>query len=154
MNGRQLTRRMVLGTFAVLMAVSTAQGSGGGASAADDGAFYVGGHGSKAGFQKSCKDAGGTFGSDDLGNTTCHYKQGGWEECDAKGGDCWFTPYREDGSGHPFDPSDWGVITDSPTAPDAQPSVAAPDDDPEQDTGKRKDKKNKKGKKDGKGRKK
>ena len=158
---RQLhaTRRWILGALVVGMAL-TAVGTGGASAVEDDGAFYVGGHGSKARFKSDCTGSGGTFIDDDgNGNTECHFKNGSWEECDANGGDCWFTPPAklqtpddtivEPDSAVADDPGGW----QSPTSV-AQASVVAPDDEraQDQDTTK-KDKKGKKGKKGGKGRK-
>jgi hypothetical protein len=138
-------------------------GTGGASAAEDDGAVYTGGYGSRAGFKKVCDGAKGTFIDDGNGNTECHFPDGGWTECDANGGDCWYTPLAklqtptdtvvEPGSAVADDRAGWQpttFVTNSPTPSPAQVSVAAPDDDRDQDRDTAK--KGKKGKKGGKGR--
>jgi hypothetical protein len=152
MNRQDGMRRVILGAVVAMVAAATALGTGSGASATD-GAFHVGGHGSKANFQRECKKSGGTFGEDGLGNTTCHFKNGSWEECDANGNDCWFTPPPRRVPNDPWAGPGDEVADDSggtQTPPPGADSPAAPDEDQEQDTSKRKGKKGKKG---GKGRK-
>ena len=155
------TRRWILGALVVAVGL-TGSGSGGASAAEDDGAVYTGGYGSRAGFKKVCDGAKGTFIDDGNGNLECHFKDGGWTECDANGGDCWYTPPAkvqtpddsivEPDSAVADNPGGW----QSPTAV-AQASVAALDDDRTQDqdaTKKtKKGKKAKKGKKGGNGRK-
>jgi hypothetical protein len=163
------TRRGVLGALVGVVVALTALGAGGGASAVeDDGAVYTGSYGSRAGFKKVCDGAKGTFIDDGDGNLECHLQDGGWTECDAKGGDCWYTPppkklqtpgdtVVEPGSAVADDPGGWPPappVTDRPTQAQALVSVAAPEEDREQDQGTtQKGKKGKQGKKAGKRRK-
>ncbi len=152
------TRRWILSALVVGVALTTL-GTGGASAAEDDGAYYTGGYGSRAGFKKVCDGAKGTFIDDGNGNTECHYKDGSWTECDANGGDCWFTPPAklqtpndpivEPGTAVAADPGGW-----QPATSVAQASVVAPDEDHGQDKDTtKKGKKSKKGKKGGKGRK-
>ena len=152
MNRQQVTRRIILGAFTVALALP---GMGAAAEAEEeDSDFY-----NRAQFKGHCEvDYGGIFTDTEDGNLWCQYPDGSQQVCDSNGNDCWYIP-RENND--PFDPSDWGggdevadepsgtespaPVIDSPTAPDAQPSVAAPDDDQDRDSGKRKGKKGKKG---------
>jgi hypothetical protein len=172
MKRQQATRRWILGALVVGAVAATALGTGGGARAVeDDGAYYTGGYGSRAGFKKVCDGAKGTFIDDGNGNLECHFKDGSWTECDANGGDCWHTPPPkklepvdttvEPDSAVADDPGGWQPathVTDIPTPSQAQASIVALDEDPvqDQDQGQdttKKGKKGKHGKKGGKGRK-
>jgi hypothetical protein len=161
----QLGRRVILGTLVVLVAASAAVSTGGDARAEAKDPIYVGGYGSKAAFQESCNAGKGTFSEDGLGNTNCHFKDGGWTQCNEKGNDCYYTPPPEREA---VDDPLWQIldgplpltpitaapvsVVDGPVPSSAQPSLAAPDDDRDQDHGKRKGK-GKKSKRGGKGRK-
>ena len=92
MIGRHETRRWILGALVALVIALTSVGTGGASAAEDDGAYYTGSYGSRAGFKRVCDGAKGTFIDDGNGNTECHMKDGSWTECDANGRDCWHTP--------------------------------------------------------------
>ena len=166
MRGRHATRRWILGALVGLVMALAALSTGGARAAEDDGAYYTGGYGSRAGFKKVCDGAKGTFIDDGNGNTECHYKDGSWTECDANGRDCWFTPPPKklepiDGwdqaAGEIATPGVGSEQAPRPTAgssPSAQSSSVAAADDKERDHGqKSKGKHGKKGNKGGKGRK-
>lgn len=148
MKRLQATRRWLLGALVVMVAATTGLGIGAVSAAEDDGAYYTGGYGSRAGFKRVCENANGTFIDDGNGNTECHFKDGSWTECDANGGDCWHTPPPkkleplgtnvEPSSALADDPGSWQPVTD--------------DQDRDRDTV-HKRKKGKHGKKGGKGRK-
>lgn len=89
---RQQGRRRILAAALIVMVGFAAQSTAQSASAKE--AQKIPGYGSKAKFQAYCESLGGTFIEDGLGNTECHYPDGGWTECDANGNDCWYTPQR------------------------------------------------------------
>jgi hypothetical protein len=90
LNGRQLTQRIVLGVFAMTLALP-----GLGAKAAeDDGGYY-----DKAQFQGTCEDFGGTFTDTRDGNTWCQWDDDSQTVCDDEGQDCHDIPLVRPG-GH------------------------------------------------------
>jgi len=103
MNMRQLTRRMVLGVAVVMVAASTALGTGQDASA--EGKWRD--SGSKAGFKADCEanvigGVQGTIVDDAKSNTvTCVYGDGARSYCDQAGNNCGWSPppKREEPSG-------------------------------------------------------
>lgn len=158
MNRQQIIRRMVLGAFAVTLALP---GFGAAATVND------GGHDSGGEFKRFCADSGGIFIDTGDGNLWCQWGDGGQMVCDSEGQDCHGIPKQQE----PSDPRHAGSgpggeattdvgetntpapVVDNPTSPAASQSVAPPDDDRGPDQEKSKAKKGKKGKKSGKGRK-
>jgi len=147
-----------------MVAAVVALGDGQGANAE---AKKIPDHKGKDIFKLNCTSHGGTFSEDAWGNTNCHWPGGGWTQCDANGNDCWYTPppKQSDPIG-PWDPyvgtggeattATGETNTSSPGGDDATPShaglsVAAHDEDQDQNTSKSRTKKGKKG---GKGRRK
>jgi hypothetical protein len=128
MNRQNGTRRWFLGALVVMVAAMSL-GPGNGVSA-EDNAHQVFDHKSKANFQSFCKNQGGTFGEDGLGNTSCTFKDGSWTECDANGNDCWHTPAPR--QAQPFDPFDpyhggEGQVSDDPVGTGSPaPVIEAP----------------------------
>ena len=150
MQGQPKTRRLILGALVVMVAASTALGGAAGASAAD--ATKRPDYGGKAGFKLECEALGGTFSEDGIGNTNCHWPDGGWTQCDANGNDCWYTPRQvPSGVQGPNVGTVIEVTTDvggTVSPPTAGQRIAAPDDQKPAKV------KHSKGKKGGKGRRK
>ena len=160
MNGQQLTRRIVLGAFAVTLALP---GLGAKASV-DDGGYY-----DKAQFKGTCEDFGGTFTDTEDGNTWCQWDDDSQTVCDEDGQDCHDIPRVTRPAG-PWDSplgtvGEWTADVGDPetSAPEAthsttsrtHQSLTASDDAQDQDRhANQKAKHGKKGKKGGKGRKK
>jgi hypothetical protein len=92
MHQLQGRRQILFGALFVLVATLAALSTGQSVSAKD--AQKIPDYSSKAGFKDLCEAIDGTFSEDGLGNTECHYPDGGWTECDANGKDCWYTPAR------------------------------------------------------------
>ena len=162
MNRQQLTRRIVLGAFAVALALPGLR-----AAATVEGPMDFG---SRQDFADYCENVGGDLTDTGDGNLWCQSSEETGSQqtvCDSDGNDC-YTIFKTQEPARPWDPHTPTVreptteigntapsapVVDSPTAPSAQPSVAAPDDEQDQDQDKRKGK-GKKAKKGGKGRKK
>ena len=160
MNGQQLTQRIVLGVFAVTLALP---GLGAKASV-EDGGFY-----DKAQFEGTCEDFGGIFTDTRDGNTWCQWDDDSQTVCDDEGQDChdiprttlptgpWASPLRIDGelTTDVGGPESSAAEANISTTPRTQQNLTASDDDQDQDLlPNQKAKNGKKGKKGGKGRRK
>ncbi len=151
MNRQHGIQRLILGALVVMLATVAALGTGHDSSAAKS----ISDFGSEWNFKTICEEAGGTFSRDGIGNTNCHYPNGGWTQCDANGNDCWYTPppFQQPPPGEHAAPGDIAGADPNPDSgsdppPVANPSVTPPTvDDQDQDTSKAKSKKDKKCKK-------
>ncbi len=118
-------RRWVLSMLVVLVAASTALGTGSGASAAeDDGTYPIDGYEDAEDFKLMCEIMGGIFGgADHWGRTSCYYPDdGSWTWCDANGQDCVRDPagLQRPGVEQTYDGT--APLYESPTAADVPPS--------------------------------
>jgi hypothetical protein len=124
MNGRQMTRRIMLGTLAVTLALPGLR-----AAAAVEGPMDFG---SREDFEDYCESVGGDFTDTGDGNLWCQDFTGGQTVCDGEGNDCYTIPFMPPTSTWPElgnDPLTQGGDAAPPEAGNPNPPGAtAPDD--------------------------
>ena len=124
MNGRQMTRRIMLGTLAVTLALPGLR-----AAAAVEGPMDFG---SREDFEDYCETVGGDFTDTGDGNLWCQDFTGGQTVCDGEGNDCYTIPFMPPTSTWPDlsnDPLTQGGDAAPPEAGNPNPPGAtAPDD--------------------------
>jgi hypothetical protein len=133
MNKQQMTRRLVLGGFAVALALPGFGAAAAGEDFADDIA-------SGAQMQGICEDFGGIFTDTQDGNLWCQWDDGSQTVCDEDGKDCHDIPFT------PPPPGRWDLpgivvdpvmvadpVSDPPTGSDDQRSVTPLTSDRDQD---------------------